>query len=120
MNKIIKRELEKVRVELPDYDDNTTSIFIPKSVKNDIVIGSNYLIKVKSYIINEPPGFTLSTNWNNGVTPKEQFLSGTLVNVMGKMYQFNCNGYNFSTKEIIDSSKYIGLWLPKESFEVVQ
>lgn len=119
MNKTIKKELEKIRVKFQNYDDNTTSIFIPQTNSESFEIGKRYLIKVKSYIINEPTGFTLSSNWNRGVTPKEQFLCGTLVNIMGKMYQFNCNGYDFEKSMVIDTSTYDGLWLPRESFEIV-
>ena len=66
MNKFIKKELEKCRIKLPEYNDDTTYLFIPRNedVKNleELKINHFYLFEVADYIINEPPTFTLSAS----------------------------------------------------------
>ena len=37
MNNVIKRELDKVKVLLPEYDDNTTHLYIPKKEVEDVI-----------------------------------------------------------------------------------
>ena len=123
MNPVIKRELEKVRAPLPDYDDDTTVITIlRKSVEPNINTptfkqNSCYLIELEDYILKEPPNFTLSSNWNRGIIPKSKFLKVEVCKVMGKMIQVNGSGYN-PLDNIDKDDSYIGLWLPAISAKI--
>ena len=89
MNKFIKKELEKCRIKLPEYDDDTTYLFIPRNedVKNleELKVNHFYLFEVADYIINEPPTFTLSVNWNGGTYPPEKRLNCEVLEFVGKM-----------------------------------
>lgn len=119
MNKTIKKELEKVRIKLPEYDDTTTKLFIPKS---GIIFrfGGSYLIRVPNYILNEPDGFTLSANWNQGRKPKTNLLYAQYIKKLGKMIQFNIHGWNEQTQSIIETDYYKDFWLPEESITIIR
>lgn len=119
MNKIIEKELEKIKVQLPEYSNSATKFFIPKSCENDICINHTYLIKLKNYIVSEPEGFTLSTNWNNGIKPKTNYLKATYLKNIGKMYQFYCCEYDLNEDFTIDDI-YNNLWLPKSGFDIIK
>lgn len=121
MNKIIKSELEKVRVEMTPYDDTTTFIKISKknsSQDTPIEIGHVYRIMLEDYIINEPPNFTLSSNWNNGIKPASKYLNIRVVDISGTMIQVNACGFDIILQCEKDDS-YIGLWLPRNSVTVL-
>ena len=119
MNKIIKRELEKVRANI-EYDDNTTKIIIPKDTNkvNDVSeqfvfqIGKSYNIVIASYVINEPEGFTLSSNWNGGRKPKTNSLNICVTNILGKMLQFDGCGFDLKTNTTTNDL-YQKFWLPR-------
>ena len=89
MNKFIKQELRKCKTPLPHWSDDTTVIVISKfnvpKVSQDLQIGGKYDIVLEDYVINEPPNFTLSANWNNGTKPPEHHMSVEVPNIMGKM-----------------------------------
>ena len=125
MNPVIKRELEKVRIPLPEYDDNTTVLTIlrrgaEEQVKTfPIHVGKCYLIQLADYVLHEPPNFTLSSNWNNGVVPKSPFLKVQVSKVMGKMIQVDGSGFD-TVRQVDCDDAYIGLWLPLASIGVVQ
>ena len=96
MNKFIKKELEKCRIKLPEYNDDTTYLFIPRNedVKNleELKINHFYLFEVADYIINEPPTFTLSANWNGGTYPPEKRLNCEVLEFVGKMVKVLSEG----------------------------
>ena len=124
MNPVIKRELEKVRAPLPEYDDNTTLITIlrksaePNAQVPQLVENHCYIVELESYILNEPPNFTLSANWNKGIIPKSKYLQIEVSKVMGKMVQVNGCGYDIVTNQSLMDG-YIGLWLPALGVKVV-
>lgn len=124
MNPVIKRELEKVRIPLPEYNDDTTLIkILQRSAESEvkmypIVAGKCYLIQIADYVLNEPPHFTLSANWNNGIIPKSRYLKVQITRVMGKMIQVDGSGYDVYN-QLDTSDTYIGLWLPLGSIGVV-
>lgn len=125
MNPVVKRELEKVRIPLPDYDDNTTLITILRKTAEEqvktfpIIVGNCYLIQLADYVLNEPPNFTLSANWNSGVVPKSKYMKIQITKVMGKMIQIDGSGYDVLNQVDLNDA-YIGLWLPLASIGVVQ
>lgn len=121
MNKIIKRELEKIKAPMSEYDDNTLSIHFSKRISEapfEFKIGSKYRITVEDYILNEPPNFTLSTNWNKGIVPISKCMDVTVSNICGAMIQFFAQGYD-QDKDILKEDVYSDLWLPKKSITVL-
>ena len=57
MNKHIKKELEKCRIKLPEYDDTTTYLLVERNSQlkdlEELKVGHYYLLEVADYIINE-------------------------------------------------------------------
>lgn len=96
MNKFIKEQLNKTKILLPKFDDNTTNIFIPKSnnivSSSDLLLGHCYLLYLEDYIVHEPAGFSLSANWNNGTTPNENKVKAKVMQDMGKMVRLYTMG----------------------------
>lgn len=116
MNKFIKEQLQKIRVPMSDWDENSEVIYFynNQSSEIDFEIGKLYRIQLENYILNEPPNFTLSSNWNKGIIPTSEILDARIVNIQGKMIQVNAIGFDpISNTQKTDSYNY--LWLPKKS-----
>ncbi len=118
MNRIIKEELEKVRVPLPYYDDNTTYIIIEGNTATDILVRINheYIIMLHDSVLNKSSG--LSSNWNRGITPKSKYLLVMVTKITGNMVLVDGCGYDIKLEESLKDS-YIDLWLPKSLFKVI-
>lgn len=116
MNKFIKEQLDKCRIQLPEYDDNTTHLLINRN--QDIVaienlqVGGNYLFELADYVINEPPSFTLSSNWNKGTKPPEKVVMCSVQEIMGKMIKVLAIGQSTNTQ-------WIG-YLPRKAIKVLK
>lgn len=113
MNSVIKRELDKVRVSLPEYDDDTTHLYIPKKelLEATFQTGKSYLVKIEDYVVNEPPNFTLSSNWNKGVKPKSHHLLIHIIDISGKMLKVMARDFDIETQTCLEGI-YNDLWLP--------
>lgn len=121
MNPVIERELEKIRAPLPEFTDDTKVIRILKYNPEptlSLEVGKMYLVGLPDYIVNEPPNYTLSANWNKGIVPKSSCLAVAVIQIFGKMVQVNARGYDYVTKLSLDDV-YSGLWLPIESITVI-
>lgn len=113
MNKEIEKELNKCKIaKIPEYDDSTLEIVIPKHNSLDILENHYYSIKIEDYIINEPDNFTLSSNWNNNTKPPEIFLNVKIEKIMGKMIKVDSIGR--------DTSKVWNGWLPRKAVEILE
>lgn len=116
MNLIIEQQLKKCKVaSIPYFDKNTTHLIIPKvTVQNEEVCipGHYYLIEIEDYVINEPPQYTLSSNWNKGTKPPEHRMKVDILQIMGKMVKINGIGDNTDIT-------WEG-WLPLKSFKVLK
>lgn len=117
MNKFIKEELRKARVNVPPYDDNTTELIILKSnsrfgLVKDLEIGHWYSIFVEDYVVHPSENFTLADNWNKGTVPPENRLYAQVLAINGKMVYVNSVGAVTETPW--------GGWLPRKSFAVAE
>lgn len=115
MNKFTYRELNKIKHLIPiALDENTTHIVIPNSngvIQNTITLGSKFTIKIENYIINQPPNFTLSENWNGGTFPPEEVLEVEVIQVVGQMTRVKAVGK-------CTRIEWIG-WLPNKGFKII-
>ena len=121
MNEIIKEQLKLLKVaELPEFDDNTTEITIPKQEAKEynINVGKCYLIGLENYIINPPETFTLHINWNNNIIPKDKYMKVEIVGIMGKMIKVNGVGYDFVNK--LDLNTMWEGWLPRKAITIIK
>ena len=113
MNNLIKDQLLKCKVaEIPQFNDSTTVINLCKLNPLKPVLGGFYSVQIENYIINQPPNFTLSQNWNNGTKPPELFLNVEVKQIMGNMIRVNCVGQETNIP-------WEG-WLPIKSIKVLK
>lgn len=127
MNKFIKEQLLKCKVaNIPDFNDTTTHIFIPKTVccktaeipnNEKMKLNACYLVKLEDYIINPYPGFTLHDNWNKGIIPKYSCMKIFVKNKVGKMIQVDGIAFDVSNNQYIDYT-WQG-WLPEKSINII-
>ena len=122
MNKFVKEQLSRVKIaELPPYDDDTVSMFIPKQASGSglgLVRDHCYLIQIAPYILNEPDGFTLHDNWNKGIPPKYEFMKAEISQIMGKMVRVNALGYDYVNN--VDTNDTWEGWLPAKAIKVLK
>lgn len=122
MNEYIKAQLKLCSVaQIPEFDDSTTVINIPKGKRlsiSDVAVGDYYLIELEDYIINPPPNFDLHINWNNNIKPVDKYLNCEIIQVMGKMIKVSGVGFNYLYNETTDHI-WEG-WLPRKSFKIIR
>ena len=122
MNRIIKEQLNKCRIQL-EYNDDTTQIIIPKenNVSNEIYLEKDkyYIIEVAKFILYPSESFTLDTNWNKGIRTKSKYMLVTPIKFVGKMICFDGCGYDLQNSESLDDV-YNEYWLPKKGFEILK
>lgn len=118
MNKIIKRELEKVREVNLNYDDNTTKLYIPKKVGIKLNVGNCYIIKLSDYMVNPPLDSPIVVNWNSGNIPKYKYYKIDVNKIMGNMVNVNGVAYDFENKK--DIYEMWSGWIPSSEFEILE
>jgi hypothetical protein len=121
MNTLIKKQLESVRkVDLPPYDENTLTLFIPRQVHKtiDIELNKCYLIELEDYIVNPFKDFTLHDNWNSGIPPKHKYLKCEIEKIMGKMVKINSIGFDHINN--VDTEDLWEGWLPRKGFKILK
>jgi hypothetical protein len=121
MNDIIKERLAKCSVaQIPEYDDNTTRMIIPKAsfIPEEWITGRCYLIKLENYIVNPPDNFNLHEQWNNGIVPKHHYMKCEVVNKMGKMIKVEGIGFDIVTNTA--TNDFWSGWLPKKSIKKIE
>ncbi|MBQ6632026.1 MAG: hypothetical protein IJH55_07995 [Romboutsia sp.] len=112
INKFTYIELQKIRNLLPNnWEDDLHFIISNNISSNTIKTGNKFTIKVENYIINQPPNFSLSENWNGGTVPPEEVLDIEILQIMGKMIKIKAIGKctNISWEG----------WLPQKSFKII-
>lgn len=123
MNNLIKTQLKLCRrANIPAFNDNDTTIIIPKGelvVPTNLVCGGYYIIELEKYIVNPPPNFTLHSNWNNGVAPKEQIVQCVVDKIVGKMAHIQGIGFDRVNSSYIDGTEWSG-WIPMKSATIIK
>ena len=111
--------------QLPDYDENTTQLIIPKKGTkvipkgyNELVLNHNYLIMFAKYIINPPDNFTLHTQWNKGIVPEHICMKIKVQQEMGKMVKVGGFGYDYDNQKDLDY--FWSGWVPKSSITIIE
>ena len=120
MSKILSNQLKMVTsVDLSDVPSDFHVLVIDKQQTLedvDLNVGQSFLIELEDYIINPPPNFTLSDNWNGGSNPTQKYMRVIVVQVMGKMVRVQGVGFDMKTHENI-GDVWEG-WLPRKSIKV--
>ena len=73
MNKIIKEQLQKVKVaKVPEFDDSTTQMLIPRHKDMVYEEGKCYILSLDDYICSQ--NSSVFINWNNRVAPPKNLI----------------------------------------------
>lgn len=119
MNKIIEEQLKKCSVaDLSDYDISTHTYHIHKINNIKLEVNSYYIIRLKDYILDRNASSILSNNWNKGSVPMNKCMKVDVSKIMGKMIYINGIGYDYDSKEDINSV-WSG-WLPIQDIEILE
>jgi len=113
MNKIIQKQLSKVKSVNLDYNDDTLKIVIPKTTKilsKAMDVGKVYLIELDDTLNSDSE---ISSGWNNGKFPSSKFYIAELLNVSSNMYKFN----GVAKDNQLDN--WFG-WLPGDRIKVLE
>lgn len=100
MNKLIEKELKNISVAiLPEYDNNTTEIFISKGTRSADYLsfekGRYYKIELNDILLNpEKESLILHVQWNNNIIPKDKFMNVEVLEKMGNMIKVSGTGVN--------------------------
>ncbi len=119
MNKFVKEQLSKVKTaEIPPYDDTTVHMIIPRNadVGNVLKRDKCYLIQIAPYVISPPDGYTLHDNWNNGITPKYEYMKVEVNQLMGRMVRVTAVGVDNG----VDTNEMWNGWLPVQSIKIIK
>lgn len=116
MNKLIKKELNKLKVaKLGAYDEKTHSFFIPKHVELKLLENHSYILKLDDSLLEDS---TLADNWNKGTKPPSKYIKAEINQIMANMIKINAIGYNYDTNT--DLNKFWTGWIIKDRFEIIK
>lgn len=111
-SKIVETQLKKCSYADLSHFDKATGVFnIPKYSKPKFDIGKMYIIQVANELVNNNSS-VIATNWNNGISPKSQFLKIYVSKMVGKMIYVDSLVFNIDTKS--DTNITWSGWLPTE------
>lgn len=119
MNPQIKKELEKVTATDLQFDNNTTSIFIPKTTSwnlTSLKVNKCYIIELDDSLLNPSTNSSLAANWNSGKIPEYKHYMIELQSVMNKMIKVIGVGIVNGAPQ---GKQFIG-WLPFEQVKVLK
>lgn len=89
MNELIKEQLKECKhALLPEWNDNTTHIYIERGrIKKEykFEFGLYFQIEIPDSIVNPIEESTLAKNWNGNTNPPANIFNCVVQQVMGKM-----------------------------------
>lgn len=115
MNKLIRAQLEKVTVTDLDFNEDTTSILIPKTVKlglKSLNVGGCFAITLSDVLLRMPSNSTLAVNWNGGNMPTSKKYMIEVLDKMNNMIKVNGAPIGISAQNFRG-------WIPIEYIESV-
>lgn len=108
MDKIIKEQLSKVVVaKLPDYDDSTTHMIIPKHKEITYEEGKYYILTLDDYICSQ--NSSVFINWNNRIAPPKDII-GMVERKTSNMILFGGCAFNTITQKRTEQQYRV--WIP--------
>ena len=119
MNKLIQKQLEKLRVaKIDSYDDLKHTYTFKQHKEKEFKIGSVYIVKLSNSLMIPKNNEILISNWNKGNHPLHQYLKVQVDNKLGSML-FMCGAYyDIDTKSIMN--EYWNGWLPEDELEIIE
>lgn len=120
MNKFVKDQLNKCRVaHIPQFDDNTTHIFIERNNRmNDVLLLNNYyLIEILNCVF-EDSELQKQIKDKSGYAIKSKYLKCMPNKFLDEWTRFDGTGYDLETKSDLNDI-YLGLWLPHNCYRII-
>ena len=119
MNRLIREQLNKISVaNIPEFDDNTKEIFIPKFNQDKYIVGMYYTICLDDSLLIEDSSSVLASNWNNNSFPKSKYMKVEIIKTLGKMINVNGVGYDYINHT---NMNYIWSgWLPVQQIKKIE
>lgn len=122
MNPLIKKQLENCKVaNIPNFDENTIHITIPKGSVLNVTkyqVGKCYVVELADFILTPSEGSTLSSNWNKGTCPKYKYYKCEIVKIVGNMICILGYGINPVTGQ--DTNDLWEGWVPQSAIKLLQ
>ena len=114
MNKLIKKELEKLNIT---EEQAKETIFIPKVNEIKLEEDSFNFIKVLPPALNPPANSLIVCNWNGGVIPTSEYYQCMLIQKVGDMIKVNGMSCDYN-KNI--TNKVFNGWFKLSEIEVLE
>lgn len=103
IRQLIQSQLENCQfADLNNYDHRTNTFFVKKYSKPTYELNHCYLVKLPINIINKNDS-VLAVNWNSGNSPNTQYLKIYISKIMGTMIYVDSVGFDFETKQDLNS-----------------
>ena len=116
MNSLLYNELKKVTAAELDFNENTTHLFIPKTIKisnKSLQQGAIYKISLSEAITNPSSSSTLAANWNAGKVPQHKEYLVEILDRMATMIKVN----GIAVEDQADN--FYG-WVPVDSIKILE
>lgn len=99
MNKLTRKQLEQVSLaDLSNFDETHNVFYIKKYSKPVFKPNVCYIIRISKELINNNSHF-IATNWNKGISPKNEYYKAYVNKTMGKMIYCDCLEYDYEHKQ---------------------
>ena len=92
------------------YDKKTNTFIIPKYTKAKFDLGKSYIIQIPEILMQ--PDAVLTTNWNQGKIPPNNYLKIYVSKTLGKMIYVDAVAFDINKN--IDLNVWWSGWLPVE------
>ena len=119
MNRLIRKQLDKLRVAKIDSYDELKHIYTFKKHKaKEFKIDSVYVLRLSNSLMIPKNNEILISNWNKGNHPLHQYMKVQVDKKLGNML-FVCGAYyDINTKNVLN--EYWSGWLPDEELEIIE
>lgn len=118
MNKILKQQLDKLKVAKVDsYNELTHTYVFKKHESATFKLDSVYLLRLDDKLLNPKYNDVLISNWNNGKYPTHTILKAQVSKKLGNML-FLCGVYCNEDKEPIN--EFWNGWLPDDQLKIIE
>lgn len=128
MQKFIKEQLSSCKLaKVPEFDDNTTTMIIPrigseetlseeaveekKAPPINLEVGKRYIFEVDDSLVHDSIWYKeIHNKWNSGLGPKEPVIGAKVVEIKGRMIKVeSVDRYNYTWNG----------WLPYGNIKIV-
>lgn len=119
MNKLIQKQLDRLRVAKIDFYDELKHVFtFKRHMSKDFKVDNVYVIKLSNQLMNPQNNEVLMSNWNSGSHPTHNYIKAQVNKKVGNMIYVCGAYYDINTKSI--TNRFWNGWLPDEQLEIIE